>query len=81
MGELTCQKFADLVGDYVERRLKAEQALAMDGHRLACQECRDLLTDYRRIPEILRRATDVKLPAGAQARLRRLLAHAWRRRI
>ena len=80
MGELSCQRFADRLGDYVEGALAAEERTAMSAHRLACRECGALLRDYERLPGLVRRATLASLPAGAWARLQRLLARAWRGR-
>ena len=78
MGDLSCERFADLLGDYVEGVLPAEQRPAMEAHLGACSRCSDLLADYRRIPEVVRRATDVAMPSGAKARLRHLLSRVWR---
>jgi anti-sigma factor RsiW len=80
MGDLSCQRFVDLVGDYLEGLLAPEERKAMTAHRLECRECSELLGDYERIPGLVRRATHATVPAGAQARLWRLLAQALGRR-
>jgi anti-sigma factor RsiW len=77
MEDLSCQRFTDLLSDFVEGRVPPEELRAMDAHRLACARCSELLADYERIPGVVRRATDASMPAGAKARLRRLLSRAW----
>jgi hypothetical protein len=79
MRDLSCQQFIELLGDYLEGLLAAQEHKAMTAHRLVCRECSELLGDYERIPGLVRRATDATVPAGAQARLWRLLAQAWGR--
>ena len=80
MGDLSCERFAELLGDYVDGVLKPLDVEAVEAHRLACPPCAELLADYERIPALVRRATNLSMPSGAKARLRRLLAHGWRRR-
>jgi anti-sigma factor RsiW len=80
MGDLSCDRFTDLLGQYVEGRLPSDERLSMEAHLLACPRCDQLVADYERIPGIARRATNVTMPAGAKARLRWILSHAWRRR-
>lgn len=77
MGNMSCQRFTELLGDYVEGRLQSDERPAMDAHLLACARCSELFADYERLPGLVRRATHVALPAGARARLRRLLSRAW----
>jgi hypothetical protein len=80
MQHLLCAQFVDLLGDYCDGALEHDQCSAMDGHRLACPSCERLHEEYGRIPALIRRATHIAMPAAAQARLRRLLVRAWRRR-
>jgi hypothetical protein len=77
MGDLSCQRFTDLARDYVDGKLPPEDVRPMSAHRLTCARCNKLLADYERIPEVVRRATDASMPAGAKARLRRILSRAW----
>jgi len=77
MGDLSCERFTDLLGDYVEGVLRSDDRPAMDAHLLDCAQCSELLADYERLPGLVRRATHVAMPAGAKARLRRLLSRAW----
>jgi len=79
MGDLTCERFAELVGDQVEGILPSAERAAFDAHLRTCAHCRDLLDGYVRVAGVVRRATDVAMPLGARARLRRLLSHLWHR--
>jgi hypothetical protein len=74
MRELSCPRFIDRLGDYVEGILPPAEVASMDAHRAGCASCRDLLAEYRRVPGVVRRATDVGMPTGARARLHRLLS-------
>ncbi len=69
----------ELVGDHVEGILPIAERAAFDAHLRACARCRDLLDGYVRVGGVVRRATDVPMPLGARARLRRLLSHLWHR--
>lgn len=79
MGALTCERSVDLFGDYVEGTLAPDQRTQLEAHLAACRGCSRMLDEYRRVPDVARRATDVVMPAAAGARLRRLLARAWKR--
>jgi len=74
---LTCERCVDLFEGYVEG-LDAGLRAEVDAHLLGCGACREVLAGYRRIPGLLRRVTDLPMPAAAQARLRRRLARRWR---
>jgi len=74
MAQLSCERFVEQMGEYIEGRLSRGQELAMNTHRLRCRRCGELLSDYARLPGELRKATDVALPPGARARLARRLA-------
>jgi len=80
MEDMSCERFVDLMGDYVERVLPSDERPPMDAHLLVCRQCRELLADYKRIPKVVRRVTNVTMPLNVQARLRRLLSGAWRSR-
>jgi hypothetical protein len=68
------------LGDYVERVLAHGQVLGMEAHARRCPGCRTVLDEYLAVVPIARKATDASMPAEARARLRRLVAHATRRR-
>jgi anti-sigma factor RsiW len=80
MGDLSCERFTELVGDHVEGVLSADERCAMEAHLLACPRCRELLEQYTRVGDVVRGATDVRMPLGARARLRRVLSRVWHRR-
>ena len=80
MGVLTCERSVDLFGEYVEGTLAPDQRTQLDAHLAACSACSQMLDEYRRVPDLARRATDAAMPVAAAARLRRLLGRAWRRR-
>jgi hypothetical protein len=79
MGALSCERSVDLFGEYVEGVLAPEALAQLEAHVAACAGCTRMLDEYRRVPDLARRATEVAMPAAAGARLRRLLARSWRR--
>jgi predicted anti-sigma-YlaC factor YlaD len=79
MGNLSCERFTELVGDHVEGVLPSGERAAVEAHLRSCPRCRDLLDGYARVAGVVQRATDVRMPLGARARLRRLLSHLWHR--
>jgi anti-sigma factor RsiW len=79
MGILSCERSVDLFGVYVEGKLAPQQRARLEAHLASCPGCSRMLDEYRRMPDLVRSATDVVMPPAAGARLRRLLARAWRR--
>jgi predicted anti-sigma-YlaC factor YlaD len=79
-GHLSCARFTELVGEHVEGALSVEMRSAMGAHLGGCSRCRALLDEYARVGEVVRRATDVRMPLGARARLSRALARLWHHR-
>jgi hypothetical protein len=79
MAEVTCERCAEVLGDFVEGRLAADERASVEAHLGSCGECSNLHRDYVEIPEIVRRATHADIPAEVELRLRKLLAR-WRRR-
>ncbi len=80
MATLSCERCVDRFGEYVDGVLPSEERDGLEAHLRACATCRSSLDDYRGLPGILRRATDVRMPPDVRARLRRLLSRAWRHR-
>jgi anti-sigma factor RsiW len=76
----TCEQTIALLLDYVEDRLSPQERAALDEHFVACPPCVEFLSSYRRVPEIVRRATDVTPPAEVSERLARVLADRKRSR-
>ncbi len=77
MEDISCARFTELVGDLVEGSLPADVRSAMEAHLLACPRCRTLRGEYVGVADVVRNATDVRMPLGARARLRRVLARLW----
>ena len=70
---MTCRETIDLLLDYLEGRLSADDRAALDAHFAACPPCLDFVASYRETPRIVRDATDVSVPAEVAERLRRFL--------
>ncbi len=75
----SCDHYRERFGDYVDDRLSADERGALEEHVRSCPRCRDDLASYRALPEVVRRITDVTMPAAARARLARLLRSLRRR--
>jgi anti-sigma factor RsiW len=73
MPGLSCERCLDLLGDYVDLELSPADRTEMNTHFLSCPQCRTLLESYRAVPELVRRATEVRIPRVLGARLRWLL--------
>lgn len=63
MTDLVCASGVDLLMDYLEGELSAEQRAAIEAHLADCPRCVAFVASYRETPAILRRATAAKLPA------------------
>lgn len=79
MADLTCDRCAELLGDYVEGLLASDVLAALERHVGSCAACAALARDYEAIPGLVRGATDVPMPHDVEVRLRRLLALASRK--
>jgi anti-sigma factor RsiW len=77
---LSCERCVELFGDHVEDVLAPDRRAELEEHLRGCARCAEALSDYERVPALVRRATAARIPAAAGARLRRLMGHAWRRR-
>jgi anti-sigma factor RsiW len=76
MTEVSCDRCAALLGDYVDGVLAADVRDAFEAHVGSCGACSTLVCEYRAIPDIVRRGMDAAMPDAVEARLRRLLAIA-----
>lgn len=63
MTKLVCASGVDLLMDYLEGELTAEQRVAIEAHVDGCPRCVAFIASYRETPAILRRATAAELPA------------------
>jgi anti-sigma factor RsiW len=66
---LRCVSGVDLVMEYLEDVLPADARATLEAHVARCARCRAFLDSYRATPSILRRATEMTLPADVRASL------------
>lgn len=69
----SCQETVDLLMDYVDGRLPAQDQAALDAHFAGCPHCRDFLASYRETPRIVREATRTPIPEEVCRRLEEFL--------
>ena len=69
----TCERCRELLPDYVEETLPSSDRSKFAAHIASCANCREGLARYRAVPEVVRSATDVRMPASVRARLRWVL--------
>ncbi len=55
-GGLACQELVELVADYLDKVLPAEQRAAMDEHLAGCDGCTDYLEQIRLVVQALQRS-------------------------
>jgi putative zinc finger protein len=80
MADISCDECADLLGEWAEGTLAADLHDALEAHMARCDRCGTLARSYCNASTLARRVTDVPMPSGARARLRRLIALALRRK-
>lgn len=73
MSGKTCQETIDLLLDYLEGRLSAEEKSAVEEHLAACPPCVEFVNSYRSTPEILRKALPPAMPPEVADRLKSFL--------
>ena len=73
MKEIACASGVELLMDYLEGVLSADQRSALDAHVARCPRCVAFIASYRETPRILREATATALPADLQASLQAFL--------
>ena len=76
-GELTCQELVELVTDYFEGRLVAQDRQQFESHLATCTGCTIYLEQMRQTIRLLHRLTEETLPAGSQEVLLRAF-RSWR---
>lgn len=69
----TCRETVDLLLDYVEGRLPAEDHKALDAHFAGCPPCLEFVRSYRETPRILRGSTQAAMPDAVARRLEQFL--------
>jgi anti-sigma factor RsiW len=68
---VNCEQCSEWASDYLEGLLSRPRRATMDAHLASCDRCRTLVAELRAIPQLVRRATQVTMPTGAQQRLMR----------
>lgn len=69
MKEIACVAGVELLMDYLEGVLPADQRSTVDAHVAGCPRCVAFIASYRDTPRLLREATATALPADLQASL------------
>jgi anti-sigma factor RsiW len=70
----TCRDGVGILMDFTEGRLPARRRRALEAHVGGCRRCQGFVASYRATPDILRRATAVRLPSPLRRRLRRVVS-------
>jgi anti-sigma factor RsiW len=68
-----CREVVQLLLDYVEGALPADERAAVEAHFEACPRCLEFLESYRATPRLMREATAAEMPEDVAAGLQRLL--------
>jgi len=61
-GKPKCKECVDLLVDYLEGGLPAEDEKHLDEHFMACPPCLDFLDQYRASSSLSRRALETEMP-------------------
>lgn len=64
-----CQKLVELLGDYADEQLPAEQKAAVDSHLGQCAPCMAFLRQYRFAPTAVREHLLKAVPVDLENRL------------
>ena len=75
--ELSCQELVELVTDYLEGALEAEERHRFDEHMAACGNCEQYLEQIRRTIALVGRLEPAALTPEAEAELRTAF-RGWR---
>ena len=67
--QLDCQELVELVTDYLEDALPAEERARFDAHLVPCDGCRNYLEQIRTTIELTGRLTPEQLDPEAEAAL------------
>jgi anti-sigma factor RsiW len=71
--DIVCASGVELLMDYLEDALPADQRAELEAHVAACPRCTAFVASYRETPGILRRATLADLPADLASSLQEFL--------
>jgi predicted anti-sigma-YlaC factor YlaD len=64
--DLTCQELVELVTDYLEGSLSAQERARFDEHLAMCTGCRNYLAQMRRTISSLGQLSEESIPAQAR---------------
>jgi anti-sigma factor RsiW len=73
MKAIVCASGVELLMDYLEGVLPADQQAALDEHVSGCPRCAAFVASYRETPRILREASTAALPSDVEASLKAFL--------
>jgi anti-sigma factor RsiW len=73
MEKKTCRETIELLMDYLEGRLSAENQESLSNHFRDCPPCLAFVRSYQETPRIFREATKVKIPSEVEERLQQFL--------
>ena len=64
--ELTCKELVELVTDYLEGALDADERARLEEHLAGCSKCRDYLEQMQQTIRTLGRLTEDAVPSPAR---------------
>ncbi len=70
----SCADGVDLLMDYAEGIVPADDRATVDEHVAGCPRCQAFVRSYLATPRIIRAATEAVMPAAVQESLRRFLS-------
>jgi predicted anti-sigma-YlaC factor YlaD len=76
--ELTCKELVELVTDYLEGALHADERARFEEHLAGCYKCRDYLEQMRQTIRTLGRLTEDAVPSPAREELLHTF-QSWKR--
>lgn len=76
--ELPCRELVELITDYLEGRLSADDRARFDAHLAECEACRAFVDQYRTTIAVLGRLPEESLSAEARTALLAAF-RGWRR--
>jgi anti-sigma factor RsiW len=78
MADLTCQEVVEVVTDYLEGALTAEQVAAFEAHLTLCDGCKYYVEQMRITIDTVGRIEESDLPAELRANLLEAFRHLRR---
>ena len=76
--ELTCKELVELVTDYLEGALDADERARFEEHLAGCSKCRDYLEQMQQTIRTLGRLTEDAVPSPAREELLHMF-RSWKR--